>query len=871
MYSERHKELQGKLEMETDEEKKISLLLAIAEEIKNFDGDKALNIAEDVIARSQAIGYSMGLGLGLCLKGFCLRLECDYNSGIDVLNEALAIAAKTSNKTIEAIAHYYLGNIYRDLGDLANALTSYDNALTINREMGDEYYQSVILSSISNLLFDFNDFDKALEYALKCVPIFERVNNVNSLLNVYNTLGNIYFKTEQYKEALSCFEENLKRSERGTSAYINAESGMGKVYYRMGQWANAKKYLLSALEQSSEHSNAEVSIICNYYLGWVFMDEGDYPTSLQYLNAALTIANEYKRKQDLMSIYERLSELYEKTGDIHKAFGFLKTHDQLKDEILKQNVLNKLNNLQVQQQIELARKEKEVAERAAQIKHKFMANMSHEIRTPMNAIVGMTRLILSKDPKPEHLRYLNAIRMSADNLLVIINDILDFSKIEAGKVTIEKIDFNLREVLQGIEDMLSTKVAEKEIKLRIEIDERIPRMLKGDPTKVNQILINLAGNAIKFTEKGSVEIVAVLEKMDDEQLAVRFDVTDTGIGIAPEYLGTIFDSFTQAGSDITRKFGGTGLGLSISKQLATIMGGDIYIKSELNKGSTFSVVIVFERSTAQTEEKKTDILEADLKQKLQKMKILLAEDNEFNRMVAEDTLNDVIPGVEIHIAVNGHDAVEKLKAQMFDVILMDIHMPVMDGIEATKMIRNELQEPHSKVKIIAMTANVMQEDVKSYFEIGMDAYVSKPFHPKELLQKMGDVMNGVAPTGQTAKAAPSVEDLLIPVTDFNFISQFTNGNPEKIKKYTSMFLDNAPKILEKLDEGLNAQDHAAIKIAAHSLKPQMSYMGIKEEVSKIGHIEQLADKKAEIGKLQTLIGNLKNVCHKAFDEIRNSN
>ncbi len=516
-----------------------------------------------------------------------------------------------------------------------------------------------------------------------------------------------------------------------------------------------------------------------------------------------------------------------------------------------------------------------MAERAAQLKHKFMANMSHEIRTPMNAIVGMTRLILSKEPKQEHMRYLNAIRMSADNLLVIINDILDFSKIEAGKVTIEKIDFNVREVLDGIYDMLNTKVDEKGLKLSINVDPAIPQMLLGDPTKLNQILVNLAGNAIKFTEKGSVEINAVLQELKDKEIAIRFDVKDSGIGIAPEYIGTIFDSFTQAGSDITRKFGGTGLGLSISKQLTNLMGGDITIQSELGKGSTFSALIVFEVSAIQHEVKKAEVLDESLLEHLKTLKILLVEDNEFNRMVAEDTLNDIIPGIEIHKAVNGQDAVDRLKNELFDIVLMDIQMPVMDGLTATKTIRNTLTEPANKVKIIAMTANVMQEDVREYLEIGMNAYVSKPFHPRELLMKMSEVVGKAAPVGKTntppPATAPEPEVSQSPVTDMLFIKQFTNGNPEKIKKYTTLFLENAPKLLQQIENSLNAKDHAAIKIAAHSFKPQLTYMGVKENISNIAQIEHLADEKASLDKIGPLVKNLHFVCDKAFEEIRINN
>jgi len=870
----RYKELQEQLALQTDEKGRIDTLLSMAEEIKNFDVDEAMQLANDVIQRSQDTGYMAGAGRGLCLKGFCNRIKGEYDAGIDVLKEALTIAERSNDRNLEATALYYLGNIYRDLGDLANVFSHYEKALAINEELGEEYYQAVILSSISNLMYDLNDYDTALEYALKCLPIFERVHNVNSLLNIYNTLGNVYFKKEQFAEALHYFEENRNRSEQGTAAYVMAESGLGKVYYKMQDFGNARKYLLNALKESVELSNAEVQIISNFYLGRVYLDEESYRLASEYLSKAHTLAGDYMRRHDLMSIHEVLSVLYDKMGDIPKAFHHLKSFEKLKEDIFKQKIINEVRNLQIRQQTELAQKEKEVAERTAFLKHQFMANMSHEIRTPMNAIVGMTRLLLAKEPKPDQLRYLNAIQLSSNNLLVIINDILDLSKIEAGKIIIEHTDFSIREIVQSVRDMLLLKVEEKGIELRVSIAPEIPKKLIGDPTRINQVLINLTGNAVKFTEKGYVEVKASLDKKEDDKLWIRFDVTDSGIGIAPEYVGTIFDSFTQAGADVTRKFGGTGLGLTISKQLAELMGGKISVQSELQKGTTFSVLIPLEEAAVQEEVKHVSVLDAASMVRLNQIKVLLVEDNEFNRMVAEDTLKELIPGISLHIAVNGEEAVNLLQREMYDVVLMDIQMPVMDGITATKVIRKTLPEPARSVKIIAMTANVMQEDVQGYFDIGMNAYVSKPFNPDELLLKMDAVMGINAPVGRNKTAEePAKKDRAFPplpeyVTDMQFLKQFTGGNPEKQKKYVGMFLENAPKLLKNIDNALLAKDYQAIKIAAHSLKPQLSYMGVKEDVSNIFLIEQSSGEAAHYDSLPELVSNLKNLCNKAFEELR---
>lgn len=875
MDTPKYKELQKEYDILKDERARIDVYVQMAVEMRNFDVEQALDMANEIIDRADAIGYRLGKGRGMNLKGWCYWQQGEYDDGVDILQDALKISRDINNKPLEARVLNNLGYIYRDRGDLADALNHFEGALKINEKLGDEVSQSVNLSSIAYLLYDLNDYENALEFALRCLPIFEKANDLHRLNALYHILGNIYFKQEQLQEALRYFEENLRLSEQDTMLHALAISGLGKVYYKMNDFDNARKHLINALKESEELSNVEVQIICQFYIGRMMMDEGNYRQSLQHMNAAFELADEYSRKHDVMSVHEALSLLYDKMGDIPKAFYHLKTYEHMKEEIFKQTTFNKIRNLQTRQQVELAQKEKEVAEQTAELKQQFMANMSHEIRTPMNAIVGMTSLLLSKHPMQEQLKYLNAIRQSADNLLVIINDILDLSKIEAGKIVIEQTDFSLREVISSVRDMLMFKAEEKGLDFRVNVEDGIPARVIGDPTRINQVLINLAGNALKFTENGHIEIRVTQQRQADKKHWLRFDVLDTGIGIAPDYVGKIFESFTQAGTDVARRFGGTGLGLTISKQLVELMQGEIGVTSELGKGTTFTAIIPLTESDIQEVGQTKGVIDEQTMKKLNGVKLLLVEDNEFNRMVAEDTLKELLPRITIDVAVNGQEAVDRVQEEHYDIVLMDIQMPVMDGVTATRNIRTTLPAPAKDVKIIAMTANVLQEDVAQYFKTGMNAYVSKPFKADELLLKMAAVLEGHQPVVEgttiaknTIVSEPAMPSLPDKITDMQFLNQFAGGNDEKRAKYVGMFLENGPKLLNTIEQSLQAKDYGAVKIAAHSMKPQLSYMGVKEEVSHIFLIEQTAGEAAHYDRLPTLVTNLKRVCEKAFEELR---
>lgn len=378
------------------------------------------------------------------------------------------------------------------------------------------------------------------------------------------------------------------------------------------------------------------------------------------------------------------------------------------------------------------------AEKLYDFKSQFLANISHEIRTPLNAIMGYAKLMSAKSEKEKSEHYLKNIIQASDNLSIIINDLLDFSKIEAGKLVLEAIPFKPLEIITQAISTLKFKAEEKNISLEIHINPSLPRVLNGDPGRLSQILINLISNAIKFSHQNQNVSIDVNCESHATRCDLMFSVTDQGIGIDEDKLDSIFESFTQAQNDTSRFYGGTGLGLAIVKRLATMQKGKITVSSKPNLGSCFSVTIPYEIVDEPMEESPAnEKSESKLPiSSTNPIRILLVEDNLINQELAVDTIKSWQEKTEIDIAENGKEAIEALKNKKYHVVIMDIQMPVMDGHEATKYIRTQMEAPVKDIPIIGMTAHAFSKEKELAFENGMDEYIVKPFDPEELKRKI---------------------------------------------------------------------------------------------------------------------------------------
>ncbi|WP_431156458.1 ATP-binding protein [Winogradskyella poriferorum] len=707
--------------------------------------------------------------LALRLQNFVdqAKLESDrgdYYNAKDNLNKALDVAKKIDDKSSQGIIYTKIAKVQFLVNEHEQATVSLNNALNIQREIDDYGNRAVSYNIKGVFLSAKEDYENALDYFNSAKNLFEQEGLEEYVSEVTLNEAKAHIALEQYDEAKTLLDRTIilankyDQQRRLSSALIQS----GKVYCAL----DSHDLALNQVEQGlniAEVNNIIENVNTAYItFSEIYSNDGDYKSSLNYLKRHIKLSDSLlniKRENlannipgQYLNDYKNAEneQLKAQIEEVQSESDFTRITTILSIALItilslltlslykNNNIRLKTNNMLHKKNDELI-VAKEKAELASKTKANFLSTVTHELRTPLYAVTGLTGMLLDEDPKEHQIPHLKSLKFSGDYLLTFINDILQINKIEANKVELDPEKFNLKTKIENVMSALSNSANDNGTKLHFDYENGLPETYFGDQLKISQILINLLGNAIKFTKDGDIWVRASKIDQKDKICTVRFEIEDNGIGITKEKQDQMFESFSQGSVQINRKYGGTGLGLSIVKGLIQILKGKIYLKSELGKGTTFFFEIPLEITEKVKIEDKLEDNKKPSKMDgldLSDVKILVVEDNKINQMITKKILNKM--GLHCDVVDNGEAAVEQVKKVEYKVVLMDIHMPGISGLEATKIIRTFDKD----LTIFALTAVTLEDKMHEFGEAGFNDIISKPFKQEDFENKLYDVLTG---------------------------------------------------------------------------------------------------------------------------------
>jgi signal transduction histidine kinase len=657
--------------------------------------------------------------------GLIYREAKDYSNALKKFEEALEIRKKANDKNLIAHSYNYIGSIYTSLNKFDEAEKYYNQSLQLYKEINDYSDMGKVMMNIGKLYYEKSEKEKSVAYRNDAVKLFLDKNKLFAAADAMTDLAEFHKSDGNISEALNhsfraykIATENKYTSLRQQS--LKLLSDLNLINNNIQEAYNYLK-IFDDLKDSIAQREAQRKLV-NLEFSNEFQRRDREMSSMKSENQLkqLTIENQSRKNTFLLIITTAIFVLL-----VVIFFAFRLQRKSLKILQDRNKVIDE-NNKKIEISMKMLEDAKEEAEKNARIKSEFLSIMSHELRTPMNAVLGMTQVIMEENPRKDQLENLETIKISAQNLLDIINDILDYNRLESGKIFLEHKDFSLKNLMAKLFRIFSYSMKQKGLTLNYNYDSNLSDSFIGDEIRLGEIITNLIGNAIKFTDNGAITIDIKKIGNKPNTSLIRFSVKDTGIGISQQNITNIFDSFTQEKTDTTRKYGGTGLGLSIVKKLLELMNGRIFVESKVGEGSKFYFEIELENSDKKFEQVIKEPESAP--NKINLSKILIVEDNTVNQLVMKKMLKNT--GIEIDIADNGKIGFEKVLQNKYDLVFMDLLMPEMDGYEATKEIRNFNKD----IPIVALTADVMKGVEAKTKEAGMNNYLTKPVKKDELLK-----------------------------------------------------------------------------------------------------------------------------------------
>ena len=823
-------------------------------------------------------------------------LRGDHNQALTYYFKALDVFRTFSTVGFESMMLTVIGNEYMKWGNLERAT----RFLQMADSLGKRDHDSIRCQSCWAKLAIISDrqgrYQEALNRVDSGLMYGFRSYWIESVAVLYSTTINVYLKLYNTDEAYRRLVV-LKKLVDGVNMAVETAQGSVEIDYFFYQYylqkndpGKAEQSLIRAYQKADSIRSWTLTLKYQKELFLFYKNSPTPSKALYYARAFFQLSDSLSLNKNKNAVAQYETELTEKQRETEIQTLKAKRSQQQRNYLTAgiflsliiigivfrlrytQKTKRKLEdkNLQIAAEKEIAEQLRRRAEQSEQFKQQFLSNMSHEIRTPMNAVMGMTNLLLDKNPREDQQVYLDGIKKSSGILLYIINDILDLAKIEAGKIELEVIDFSLREVVDQVVQTMYFKAEEKGLSLIRSIPESVFDVLTGDPVRLNQVLMNLTGNAIKFTERGSVELkVEQISPGNDSPVMLKFSVTDTGVGIPHDKLGSVFEEFSQASASDTRRFGGTGLGLTISNQLVSLMNGSILVESQPGQGSVFSFELAFLPGSSDKLKLQQDAemnLDGSI---LDGLFLLIADDNDYNLVVAADTLMSKC-NVTIRTATNGQEAVDLLMENDFDIVLMDVQMPVMNGFEATRYIRNKIPSPKNRIPVIALTASVLRSELDNCRNAGMNGFIPKPFTAAQLIKAIAEALNiplrySVSEKSSARQPAPDKKEM---VTDLAYLEKFCEGDRLRMIKYIGMFLEAVPGFREKLLTALESANHAEIATQIHGFKTKWIMMGMHEAKILADNVEKQCMEEINLNEVKANVMNLLRQIELSMSELQ---
>jgi|GEM_PF-700072 len=805
-------------------------------------------LLEKAVELAEQIQFKEGIGVILRELSVNYLQVRNFKSSAKSLEQAVRFFDMAGDKIMQRRCLNELSDIYFKVGDYELSLDTLLASLKLSVSIDDKQLVGEIYNKIGNIYKVIGEFQKAIEQHQKALVLFEQTGNQAQISFTNYNIGNCYNWAGELDVAFNYLDKSLKSAIqlRDPSLKTNPLGSLGILFTKNKNFARSEEYFYMAIESADLTGDEKIKADLLKSLGNLHIEQQQYDKAIAVLQEALQIADRLEFKSPRHLIHLFLSSAFEKRGDYKQALEHHKLFMEVTREISLEDIAIKTKGVQLKFDLEDIKKQKELAEHSARLKDRFLAGISHELRTPLNGVLGMANLLADTHPSPEQLEYINTIKLSANNLISIINDILDYSKIRSGEITFSEEEFSLLDVITSVSQTNRIKAVQKQLEFTLQVQPGVPTVITGDKARLTQILMNVISNAVKYTDKGSVTFDVNSKAAESGVATFIFTVTDTGIGIEEERIPYIFESFARQTAEESRHTEGTGLGLAIARQLVDLLKGKIAVISTKQKGSVFTIELPYKFSATAPASGKSSRNTA--LRNLSEISLLLVEDNKVNQFLGKQILTNL--GFQVRIAGNGKEALEVLNKEQFDLILMDVNMPVMNGYDLTQVIRSQLASPKNEIPIVALTAYASASEKEKALALGMNDYVTKPYSPHELLHVIVRQLNLKQPEGKAGKEkAVSQKSASQANTGSQMIShlrEIMNGNDQDMKKMLEMYLEQIPMINGLIKTAIANKNWEEVYQQAHKLKSSVKVLNITRMSELIVLIEEYARTKENI-------------------------